>query len=183
MDTQLPDFIIAQLYKDNLVVMLPDKTLAPASKPLLKDKEINTSKNTFSNQGKKWWFGNNAKNITIVVEDATNVFIEDNTLAFLSTILSACKFSLEDVAIVNIAKTATDFEEIKNILGSKYVLFLGTTPQQVSLAIQPNLYQDILYQGCHLVFSSQLETMMKQGAEAKAEKGKLWICLKKCFNI
>lgn len=183
MDTQLPDFIIAQLYKDNLVITASDKTLAPASKLQAKDKEINTSKNTNSKEVKKWWLGNNAKNISIIVEDAANVFIEEGTLAFLTSILSACKFSLEDVAIINIAKTPANFEEIKKTFGCKYALFFGIRSQQISITTEANLYQDILHEGCHLIFSSPLEMMMQQGPEAKTEKGKLWNCLKKCFNI
>ncbi len=183
MDTQLPDFIIAQLYKDNLVITASDNTLAPASKLQVKDKEINTSKKTNSKEEKKWWLGNNAKSFSIIVEDAANVFIEENTLAFLTSILSACKFSLEDVAIINIAKTAINFEEIKKTLGSKYALFFGIEPQQISIPIQPERYQDTLQDGCHLIFSAPLAMLMQQGAEAKTEKEKLWNCLKKSFNI
>ena len=48
------------------------------------------------------FLGKNAKNIVLLVSNDTVPFLQDDELSFLTNILSACKLSLVDVAIVNI---------------------------------------------------------------------------------
>src|SRR5215213_6249659 len=60
--------------------------------------------------------GNNKKNIIIIVSHGSVPFLPDEELTFLISILSACKLSLADIAIVN--SFGTNIDQIQNIIES-----------------------------------------------------------------
>src|SRR5215216_6730043 len=48
------------------------------------------------------YLGNNERKILLLVNYPVDLFLPDKELSFLTSVLSACKLSLADVAIVNI---------------------------------------------------------------------------------
>ena len=107
MDTQLPEFVLAGLYKDALVITAP--STPPSAKLVVKGNEINSPEKPNVAQMpaeiRKWWSGSNNRQIAILVDDKSNVFIGEKELEFLTNILKACKLSLQDVALISYAKT------------------------------------------------------------------------------
>ena len=51
------------------------------------------------------FLGKNEKNILVILSKENVAFIEEDELNFLSTVLSDCRLSLADVAIVNLKQT------------------------------------------------------------------------------
>ncbi|HEY0298866.1 MAG TPA: hypothetical protein VGB84_06565 [Arachidicoccus sp.] len=183
MEIQLPGFVIAELFKDDLVIITPNKnTEAPIEKPL-KDNEINATKTNNNSPEKKFWLGENNRNIVIITEDTNNVFTDENALQFLTNILSACKFNLSDVAIVNTAHTKMNYEAITKALNSKYVLLFGISEEKISLGAKLNLFENKLLNNTQLLSAPPLESLMLPNAEAKTSKSKLWNGLKKMFGL
>ena len=58
------------------------------------------------------FLGNNKKSLLILVSKEETPFLEDAELNFLSSVLAACKFSLADVAIVNMQNSAADYASL-----------------------------------------------------------------------
>jgi hypothetical protein len=169
---QLPGFLIADLYKNSLVIT-GDEPVAEKKIPKAKGQAID----------RQWYLGSNLQKITLLVNEKEAVYLQDDSLQFLSNILGACKLNLGDVAIVNYHNDQVDYTSIKEKLSPNYLLLFGVTAQQVQLSFTVPHYQVQKYDGCQFLLAPPLDTMLGNTQEAKLEKSKLWLSLKKMFNI
>jgi hypothetical protein len=160
---QLPAIVLQDLYKNSLVD-LDTSTIKKAPKK--------TPGITF--------LGNNQKQIAIIANDDTTIYLPDEELNFLMGILNACKLTMGDVALVNIAKSgAVTYTEIEQELNAGTILLLGVTPLQLQLPLQFPHYQVQKFNGLVYLAAPALTAI----ASDKAEKTKLWNCLKQIFSI
>ncbi len=169
---QLPDFLIAELYKNSLIVTdelpKPVKTKPKQGKPIAE---------------RGWYLGSNLRKITLLVSEKDAVYLQDDSLQFLSAILGACKLNLGDVAIVNFENDPVDYGFLKEKLSPSFLLLFGVTAQQVQLPFTIPFYQVQKYDACQFLLAPSLHTMLGTTQEAKLEKSKLWLCLKKMFDV
>ena len=180
----LPPFVIASLYKDDLVLVDAKEsrkrptttetkktaTIAPAAEEVLPIKPIG-------------FLGDNQKKITILLKDSSAVHVADESLQFLTAILAACKLNMGDVAIVNTANQAVNYAQIKIELQPTTLLLFDINAASIALPFEVPQYQVQQYDNCTLLFSAPLQAMLVKTDVAKLEKGKLWNALKKTFNI
>lgn len=124
--------------------------------------------------------GTNAKNILIVVHYPETAFLPDDHLNFLTKIISACKLSLADVAIINhhhyYGKT---FEEITAHFKCNKVLFFAISPKEFGMPIQFPFYQIQSFNKSTFLSSPSLDELLNNASE----KRKLWDCMKSIFSI
>ncbi|MDE3234869.1 MAG: hypothetical protein KGO81_02865 [Bacteroidota bacterium] len=170
---QLPDFVLASLYKDSLVV--PEETTSVPKNPI----------GTIVQEEKKdWaWLGEHKKNISIIVNDPEAVFLRDEWLQLLSNMLNACKLNLADVAIINSNKHNITFAEVQQRLPSQFVLLFDVSTEVIGLPFSMPQYQLQQYSQCIFLMAPSIRLMCENTQEAKLEKSKLWLSLKKMFNI
>ena len=180
----LPPFVIASLYKDDLVLVdakecnkRPPNTYTkksaattPAVEEALPIKPIG-------------FLGDNQKKITILLKDSSAVHVADESLQFLTAILAACKLNMGDVAIVNTANQAINYAQIKTELQPNTIILFDIAAASIALPFEVPQYQVQQYDNCTLLFSAPLQSMLVKTDAAKLEKGKLWNALKKTFNI
>lgn len=160
---QLPAFLIQELYKNSLVKF---ESPGPVQKI-----EVKSSINIL---------GNNRSKVIIVVENNEAAFLPDNQLNFLLGILSACKLTMEDVAIINIyINKAITYKAITLELKAEKIILFGVTPAQLNLPIEFPSYQIQQYNNQTYVTSAMLADIEID----KTEKTKLWNCLKQIFAI
>ncbi len=164
---QLPDFVLAELYKDHLVV-LSDETHTEQS---------------FAPESSKWFFGENKKNVTILVNDSGAVYLRDEWLNFLSSILSACKMNLSDVAIINYFNHPVSYKEVQEKLSPAFFILFDVTAASIQLPFTIPHYQMQKYNNCIFLLAPSLQNMLSESKEAKLEKSKLWLSLKKMFSV
>jgi hypothetical protein len=169
---RLPGFLIADLFKNSLVIM--DDEASTEKKIPKKEKQ---------SIGREWFLGSNLQKITILVSEKEAVYLYEDSLQFLSSILGACKLNLGDVAIVNHHTNAVDYTLLKEKLSPAVLLLFGVTAQQVKLPFTIPDYQVQKYDNCQILLSPPLTSMLGNTQEAKLEKSKLWLCLKKMFNV
>jgi hypothetical protein len=124
--------------------------------------------------------GHNRKKIIILVANDETLYLPDEQLNFLLGILSACSLTMEDVAIINTRKNKNiTYKAIEQELKGEKVILFGVTPVQINLPIEFPQYQV-------QAFNSQTyltAAMLSEIQENKAEKAKLWNCLKQIFSI
>lgn len=124
--------------------------------------------------------GSNAKNILIIVNNAVAVHLTDVELQFLTGILGACKLSLADVAVLNIHHyPGACYKELTAFFKSKIVLMFDVDPVSFSLPLSFPQYQLQAFAGNTFLYAPSL----KQLENNKVEKSKLWVCLKRLFNL
>jgi hypothetical protein len=160
---QLPAIVLQDLYKNSLV-----------------DPGTGASKRLSKKTTGIAFLGNNQKLVTIIAADTASIYLADEELNFLMGILSACKLSMADVALVNIEKTgAITYNEIEQQLNTGTMLLFGVTPMQLQLPLQFPHYQVQKYNGLVYLAAPALAVI----AADKAEKTRLWTCLKQIFSI
>ena len=165
---ELPPNLIADLYKKSLI--------EPASSSLQKEKPIEQSHFNFL-----WkYVGDNNKNILIIVNTKEAIHLPDNELSFLTDILGACKFSMNDVAIVNLNNhPSASYTELKSFFKSKTVLLFDVEPIVLGLPMNFPHYQVQAFSNTSFLFSPSLKELEND----KLQKSKLWVCLRRLFNV
>lgn len=126
------------------------------------------------------YLGKNARHVVLLVSNATVPFLPDDELSFLTNILSACKLSLADVAIVNIhSLNETEVETAIQPLEPKSVLLFGITPLSIDLPINFPQFQLQPFNKRTYLYSPHLQEL----AADKTLKLQLWNCLKNLFGL
>lgn len=169
--TILPGFLVADLYRNNLVII--DDGAQP----------VEETTATPAQTEKQWFLGSNLQKITLVVSEKEAAYLEDASLKFLTAILGACKYNLGDVAIVNHHKDAVVYSRIKQELTPRVLILFGITTQQLQLPFTIPDYQVQSYDQCQFLVTPPLPAMLGESQEARLEKSKLWLCLKKMFSL
>jgi anti-anti-sigma regulatory factor len=200
--TQLPDFVIANLYTDLLVlgsdIVIQPKTPAVPVETVFKTPEIKVPvaepKNTkpvapkqvpadIKENMQQWYLGNNGKKVVILIKEAEVAFINDQHLQFLSNILNACKLNLGDIALVNHINNPLVYADLKQKLQPKFIIAFDLQPKEIQLPFTIPNYQVQLHDNCKFLFASTLKMMEGDSKEAKLEKSKLWMSLKNMFQL
>ena len=160
---QLPDTILQGLYGKCLYDL-------DSHKSVLSD--IPASEISF--------LGNNQKKITILVDSEAAIYLPDDELNFLLGILTACKLSMADIALVNTAKNpGLVYSELSEQLKAEKVFLFGLNAATIELPLQFPHYQVQQFNNQVYLSSVSLSEMQAN----KEEKMKLWACLKKIFSI
>jgi hypothetical protein len=155
---------IADLYKNSLVEFSEDDSKVPVSQ-----------------DQPQWKFlGENRKKILIVVNYPDVVYIPDKQLGFLTNLLGACKLNLGDTALLNFHHySAKDFNGILSYFIPQTVLLFGIEPADFGMPlIFPQFQVQPFKESIYLFAPSLQET-----EPDKILKSKLWVCLKKIFNL
>jgi hypothetical protein len=166
---QLPVSVLAELYGKSLVFIDEIKKEAEPA-----DRNISVE---------KLYLGDYKKNVVVLVDDAANVFLDDESLQFLSGILNACKLNLSHIALINFNKNNLKFAALKKELKPEYLLLFGITALQIELPFTMPDYQVQQYSNCKILIAPALTDLNNASAKAVAEKKKLWSSLKNMFSI
>lgn len=183
MNSTLPPFVIADLYKNTLVVTGDVKTGSKNDDPQFTTKKAEETAQPLPPANKKWWLGDNRRNIVVIVSDAENAFINDDDLSTLMKLLGALKMNMADIAITNIKQHNFTFATLKEQLQPRHVLMFGVTTQQVQLPFAMPDYQVQQHGNC-TILSAPIITLstVKDDKAINAEKRKLWESLKRIFS-
>ncbi len=169
---ELPGMMVADLYQSSLI----DGTEAKEKAPVVTVAATAIADENISYKS----LGNNQRNVLIVVKSSDAVYLPDNQLAFLTGILGACKLSLADVAIVNLANYSdVSYKELTTFFKSKITLLFDVEPAQFGLPISFPHYQIQPFANNSFLYSAPLNGLEND----KIEKSKLWVCLKRLFNL
>ncbi|HEU4472637.1 MAG TPA: hypothetical protein VFR58_16195 [Flavisolibacter sp.] len=125
------------------------------------------------------FLGSNRKNIVVVINNGSAAFLPDDELAFLSSILAACKLSLADIAIVNLANTSSAALESLIHARARTVLLFGIGPLSIGLPINFPEYQLQAFDQRTYLHAPPLSLLQSD----KSQKLKLWNSLKNLFGI
>lgn len=179
MKIQLPDFVIADLYKNSLVIT-DEVHLAQAVFPVYETIDPIVTKG--SEAAPVLYLGGNEKGISVVVNNMQQRFLDDESLQLLTNILGAFKLTMNDIALFNIQQTPFSYKEIMAQFGANTCLLFGVSTQHVELPFQMPDYKVQTFDNCKFLCSASLEKMKGTMQEAKLEKTKLWMCLKSLFE-
>lgn len=178
MEEILPGFVVAQIFDDVLVdtgdVIKPLSQPEQKIKPHLQSAPFKPARN---------YLGNYEKKIIVLVDDADNVYLDENNLTLLSGILSACKLNVGHIALMNFHQHAVDFNQLKKEMQPHYLIAFGVDALQIQLPFAMPQYQVQDYNNCKILTAPSLTVLNQQTGKAKEEKTKLWKSLQNMFNL
>jgi len=169
---ELPASLVADLYSESLVEIgnTDQRRELPAKDQPEKKPEVPGWKT----------LGENRKQVMIVVDYPGLSFLPDDRLNFLTEILSACKMSLADVAILNLnAQPLKSWKDISKKYSVRSALLFGTGPASLDLPVDFPQFQLQPVANQTFLSSPSLEELEAD----RVLKSKLWVCLKRLFNL
>ena len=196
--TILPNSVLVSLFKDTLVLpelakkqpeIIPNpldaqiKTLDAQVPTTAVQTETDKDNSSINDSRQIKYLGEHLKQVTIIVKDELAVYLNENDLTLLSSILSACKLTLADIALINVAQQKLSLHEILNVLPSKLVMIFDVSSTTLKIKLPTTLYKSIQLGDTYLLFSNSLSLMQGGDQSAKLEKGKLWAILKSLFQL
>lgn len=178
---QLPDFLLADLYKDHLI-QLENIEVAAKSNTLIGQAE-SSEKEAVGEKTDIRYLGENKQHVTVIIDEPDAVFIEADDLGFLTNVLNACKLSLGDISIINIHNQSIQHTQIQRELTAKQVLLFGVDTTAIQLPFSVPEFQPHAFAGTNYMKVPALREIKQPGDQAKQLKANLWLNLKKIFNI
>ena len=177
-DIHLPLTAIADLYKTVLIAdkdfIIPEKKTGISEVPGIKELKQTNQPPALS------FLGTNKKQIVIIVNYQDALYIPDDKLAFLTTILTACKLNLADIALLNFANASKiSYKDFFETVPAKSVLFFGVNPDMLSVPMNFPFFQVQHFDNVNYLSSPPLDEIETD----KTLKGNLWTSLKKIFNL
>jgi hypothetical protein len=173
---ELPPFMIAGLYRSSLVETGEMTIESPA---VIEKTPAPVLPSAVATIGWKY-LGENRKNILLVLSYKEAVHLPDEELSFLTGILTACKLSLADIAIVNLGNyPEATYKELTSFFKSKIVLLFAVEPAAFGLPMSFPHFQIQPFANNSFLFSPSLKELEND----KLLKSKLWVCLKRLFNL
>jgi hypothetical protein len=193
-NTKLPAAALVTLFKDTLV--LPEKEIKSVEseeKAIItaigKEAIATTPANEVVNELKSTtpvpikYLGDHLKKIIVLVNDENAVHLNETDLGLLSSILNACKLTLADIALINIAQQPLALHEMLITLPSQFVISFDINSTQIKIKLPTTLYKPIVLGDTQILFSNSLQSMQGADQNAKLEKSKLWNALKLLFKL
>ncbi|MBK7884127.1 MAG: hypothetical protein IPJ81_10280 [Chitinophagaceae bacterium] len=160
---QLPAIVLQDLFKKGLI-----------------DSKINQIKTVSAIKEKIEFLGKNEGKILILVNHPDCVFLPDAELNFLIGILTACKLTLNDVAIVNFCNNKKlNYEQLQQFFDAAKIFAFDVLMSDILLPLQFPVYQVQQYNEIIYMHAPPLQ-FLKQNKE---EKLKLCASLQKIFSI
>ena len=121
--------------------------------------------------------GDNQKQILFLVENSTSSFLPEEEMELLTNLITACKLSMADIALVNFNSNKKSYQEFNAQFKPKKILIfgIGTTELELPFAI-PHFQIQPFHQQFYLSAPS-----LKEFLRNKNLKKELWVCLQKLF--
>ncbi len=158
---QLSTFLVTDLYKKTLVQL----DVVQSSTPTKVQSSIS-------------FLGKNERKTLIVVDEENTAYLNDEDLGLLLSILSACKLTMADVAIVNASKNKNiTYSALMEVFSPTLVLLFGIQPVQLDFPLQFPNYQLQRYNHQTYISSPAISAL----AANKEMKKQLWTSLQQYF--
>lgn len=121
--------------------------------------------------------GGNEKNILFLVNDPENKFLGDEEMNLLSNLITACKLTMADIALVNSVNTKISYQQLLNHFQPKKLLLFGIETSELELPFTIPHFQIQPFQEQLYLTSPPLNQLLSN-TDLKKE---LWIRLQKLF--
>jgi hypothetical protein len=174
-DIRLTPFLTAEMYRDVLV------ETSELSHQLTDKNQQHHSAVPSMPAEKSWKFlGDFQKKILFIVQYENAVHIPDEQLNFLTGILTACKLTIADIGILNLANApSSTYNTVNEKLLATVTILFGVSPKQIEMPIDFPEFQVQPFSNCTFLFVPTIDEI----TENKLLKSKLWVSLRKIFGI
>ena len=180
-DIQLNSTVLAEIYKNSLVE-IDDQSRAKQTPSSPLQIQVTAEDNSSTSSSLITWkhLGEFKKRILLVVNYPGVAYLPDEPLNFLTSILNACKLSLADVAILNIANMPSiQYSNLREKYNSTVIMLFGSSPSELEMPVNFPEFQIQPFNNCTFLYTPVLEKLESD----KVLKSKLWVCLRRIFDL
>ncbi|MEO8854195.1 MAG: hypothetical protein ABI359_10470 [Ginsengibacter sp.] len=121
--------------------------------------------------------GENLQKIFFLVNDPSCRFLADDEMEMVTKLLSACKLSMADIALVNFHFNPMDYQSISKMFEPKKILLFGVSSTQLDLPFSIPFFQVQSFHEQLYMTAPPLRDLLNN----KELKKELWISLQKLF--
>ncbi|MEO9022661.1 MAG: hypothetical protein ABI237_17315 [Ginsengibacter sp.] len=121
--------------------------------------------------------GENRKNILFLVNNSENKFLADDEMDLLFNLITACKLSMADIALVNYHTNRSNYKVLTSHFNPKKIFVFGVTTSELDLPFTIPFFQIQPYNQQLYVAGPPLKDFLNNVGLKK----ELWACLKKIF--
>ncbi len=171
---RLSSELIAALYPDSLVA---------GNEPISAKENVMTPKLVADKTPVYPFLGENNRSICFLANYPAEDFLPAEQLGFLKKMLTPCKLSLNDIALLNIAHVTFDLAELRMQLHPQIIFLWGIPPVSVGLKSTLPDFSISVLDGISVVPVLSPDLMSGNLPEGTEFKQRLWICLKKLFTL
>ena len=171
---QLSSELIAALYPESLVII---NGRDPVKKPVDANKDLPVKSAGYP------FLGKNLRSICFLVSSPDEEFIPLEQLTFLQKMLTACKCSLDDIAMINTSRSFVDMEILKRQFNPRIIFLWGSLP---AIAGMKQKFPDMTistWENISVFPVLQTDLMSRDLPESLELKRSLWVSLKKLFSL
>jgi len=129
------------------------------------------------------FLGENNRSICVLANYPEGDFLPEDQLEFLKKMLAACKLSLNDIALLNIARQAINIADVRLQLHPEILFLWGIEPASAGMKSGMPDYTVTMFDGMSIIPVVSPDLMTGIHPEGIALKQRLWACLKKLFNL
>ena len=166
--------LIAALYPETLMAGKSSESAKKQDKPLV----LHATETALFP-----FLGKNLQSICFLVSYPGQAFISEEKLVFLIKMLSACKFELDDIALLNIAGKQIKLDSLKIQFQPRILFLWGVQPADIGIS---NEFADLTisrFEEITIVPVLFPDLIIGDSLEGKELKKQLWACLQKLFNL
>ena len=171
---RLSSELIAALYPESLIA---------GNEPAFVKENVRISKPVADKTPAYPFLGENSRSICFLANYPDEDFLPVEQLVFLQKMLTACKLSLNDIALLNIAHIVFDLAELRIQLQPRTIFLWGIPPMSVGLKSGLPDFTISMIDGISVVPVLSPDLMSGNHPEGTEFKQRLWICLKKLFTL
>ena len=126
------------------------------------------------------FLGENRKKVVFMVNNDKEKYISNEEMEVLINLLTACKLSMADIALVNFHPSHdTNYEMLNERFQAKYILLFGITCAELGLPFNIPHFQVQKFQEQTYLFNPPFSDLLTN----KNSKIELWNCLKRMFQL
>jgi hypothetical protein len=129
------------------------------------------------------FMGKHQRSVCFLVDFPGQEYMPQDQLQFLNRILDACKYSLDDIALVNAARAPVLFADLEKQLKPRILFLWGIRPESIGLDGNLPEFSISMVENISVIPINKPELMTQNSPEGLKGKQLLWICLKKLFNL
>jgi len=171
---RLSSELIAALYPESLVT---------GNEPSPVKENVRISKPVAAKISVYPFLGENNRSICFLANSPEEDFLPAEQLVFLQKMLTACKLSFNDIALLNIAQISFDLAELRVQLHPEIIFLWGISPASVALKSGLPDFRISVLDGISIIPVLSPDLMSGNSTEGTELKQRLWICLKKLFTL
>lgn len=161
--------LLQALYASTLV--LPEERAPSSNGEQAEKEEVSIS-----------FLGKNQRKFTVLVHNPNELYLPDDSLQFLGSVLKACQLTIADVAIVNMAKTPVTMAGIRQQLSPSIIIAFGSKAVAEGFPAG-NLLSAGIQGDLRFMQAPELEVLNQQGDAVKPVKKLLWESLKQMLEM